>query len=114
MLPEVSENMKEIFDINYPIAECVAAIGFFFVLTLEQLVTACCIPKPSHGNSHNTDGNTIQTDISGISVNIVSNAHAADSATPGNGAVQLRVEAQEGLAVKTDPVDNVTGLKLYA
>ena len=25
-----------------------------------------------------------------------------------NGAVQLRVEAQDGLAVKTDSVDNVT------
>ena len=72
MLPEVSEKMKEIFEINYPIAECVAAIGFFFVLTLEQLVTACCLTAKSHHGKQNIDGNTDQTDISGFSVNIVS------------------------------------------
>ena len=43
MLPEVSEEMKELFETNYPVAECTAAIGFFFVLTLEQIVTACCV-----------------------------------------------------------------------
>ena len=39
MIPEVSEQMKEIFETDYPLAECTVAIGFFFVLMLEQLVT---------------------------------------------------------------------------
>ena len=39
MIPEVSESMKEVFEVEYPVAECTAAIGFFLVLMLEQLVT---------------------------------------------------------------------------
>ena len=39
MIPEVSEQMKEVFETEYPIAECTVAIGFFFVLLLEQIVT---------------------------------------------------------------------------
>ena len=39
MIPEVSEQMKEIFETDYPLAECTVAIGFFFVLMLEQIVT---------------------------------------------------------------------------
>lgn len=37
--------MKEEFDVEYPLAEVTAAIGFFFVLMLEQLVTSYCIAK---------------------------------------------------------------------
>lgn len=39
MIPEVSEQMKEVFETEYPLAECTVAIGFFFVLLLEQIVT---------------------------------------------------------------------------
>ena len=111
MLPEVSENMKELFEVNYPIAECVAAMGFFFVLTLEQVVTACCI-KPTHTKQQTIDSNAkAQSDIAGISVNIVSNSHVTEengSIRPVDGAVQLRVESQNGSAVLTDAVDNAT------
>ena len=39
MIPEVSGEMKEIFETEYPVAECTAAVGFFLVLMLEQVVT---------------------------------------------------------------------------
>jgi len=46
--------MKEEFEVEYPLAEATAAVGFFFVLMLEQLVTSYCIGK----KKQNKDGRT--------------------------------------------------------
>ena len=37
--------MKEEFEVEYPLAEATAAVGFFFVLMLEQVVTSYCVGK---------------------------------------------------------------------
>ena len=46
--------MKEEFEVEYPLAEATAAVGFFFVLMLEQIVTSYCIGK----NKRDKNGRT--------------------------------------------------------
>ena len=51
---QVSESMKEEFEVEYPLAEATAAVGFFFVLMLEQLVTSYCIGKKKQNENGRT------------------------------------------------------------
>jgi len=62
MIPEVSESMKEVFEVEYPVAECTAAIGFFLVLMLEQLVTSYCIKVPEEEPTNQKNNQVVKNE----------------------------------------------------
>ena len=64
LLPTVQEDFKAVFksaniNMNYPIAEFGISIGFFFILTVEQMIHVVKEKSPhGHGHSHIEDSST--------------------------------------------------------
>ena len=52
--------MKEEFEVEYPLAEATAAVGFFFVLMLEQVVTSYCVGKKKKNKSRTSASKATQ------------------------------------------------------